>query len=70
MHQWQAFHLDNYLNGISALEAFQKFGMDAQIQYFGDVGQTALVDCDFAKHPSTPQWRDDVTRVSTKPGIA
>jgi len=66
VHQWQAFHLDNYLNGISALEAFQKFGMDAQIQYFGDVGQTALVDCDFTKH-STAEWRDDVTRVSSDP---
>ena len=37
VHQWQAYHLKYYLNGISALEAFQKFGMDAQIQYFGDV---------------------------------
>jgi hypothetical protein len=47
VHQWQAYHLKYFLNGISALEAFQKFGMDAQIQYFGDVGQSALVDYDF-----------------------
>jgi uroporphyrinogen-III decarboxylase len=44
VHQWQDYHLNYYLNGISALQAFQKFGMDAQIQYFGDVGQSALVD--------------------------
>ena len=48
------------LNGISALEAFRKFGMDAQIQYFGDVGQTALVDYDFNKF-SSPDWQDEVT---------
>ena len=56
VHQWQAYHLKYYLNGISALEAFQKFGMDAQIQYFGDVGQSALVDYDFTKF-STPEWQ-------------
>ena len=66
VHQWQAYHLKYYLNGISALEAFQKFGMDAQIQYFGDVGQSALVDYDFTKF-STPQWHDEVTVVSSDP---
>ena len=37
VHQWQDYHLDEYLGGISALEAFQKFGMDAAIQYFADM---------------------------------
>ena len=54
VHQWQDNHLKHYPNGISALEAFQRFGMDAQIQYFSDVGQTTLVDYDFNKF-STPQ---------------
>ena len=66
VHQWQAYHLKYYLNGISALEAFQKFGMDAQIQYFGDVGQSALVDYDFTKF-SSPEWHDEVTVVSSDP---
>jgi hypothetical protein len=62
VHQRQDNHLKFYLNGISALEAFQKFGMDAQIQYFGDVRQTALVDYDLSKF-STPPWRDEVAVV-------
>ncbi|MHC4251092.1 MAG: hypothetical protein ACYS9X_18380, partial [Planctomycetota bacterium] len=39
VHQWQQYHLDKYLGGMSALDAFGKFGMDAQIQYFQDAGQ-------------------------------
>ena len=27
-HPWQAYHLDNYLGGISDLEAFEKVGSD------------------------------------------
>ena len=29
VHQWQGYHLDEYLGGCSSLEAFQRFGMDA-----------------------------------------
>ncbi|MFB3788937.1 MAG: uroporphyrinogen decarboxylase family protein [bacterium] len=39
LHQWQKFHLDEYLGGISDIEAFEKFGFDAQAQYFGNTGQ-------------------------------
>ena len=39
LHQWQGYHLDKYLDGISDLDAFEKFGMDAQIQYFEEMGQ-------------------------------
>ncbi len=28
VHQWQKFHLDNYLGGISDLEAFDNFGFE------------------------------------------
>ena len=59
LHQWQGYHLDKYLDGISDLEAFQKFGMDAQVQYFPDMGQFWLVDADHTK-TSTPEWRDEV----------
>ena len=63
VHQWQPYHLDTYLGGISDLEAFARFGMDAQIQYFESMGQFWLVDADFTKS-STPEWRDEVKTVS------
>jgi len=66
VHQWQGYHLDTYLGGISDLEAFGKFGMDAQIQYFQDMGQFWLVDADYAG-ASTPQWIDDVRAISDDP---
>jgi uroporphyrinogen decarboxylase len=31
VHQWQPFHLNNYLGGISDLEAFRRFGLDASL---------------------------------------
>ncbi len=27
-HQWQPHHLDTYLDGIDALSAFRRFGLD------------------------------------------
>ncbi len=65
-HQWQPFHLDTYVGGASALEAFVRFGLDAAIQYFQDMGQFWAAAGDFSKF-STPQWRDDVTVVSANP---
>jgi uroporphyrinogen decarboxylase len=66
VHQWQGYHLDTYLGGATPLQAFERFGMDAAIQYFEDMGQFWLVTADFAKF-STPQWRDEVTVVSSDP---
>ncbi|MBN1591526.1 MAG: hypothetical protein JW888_18575 [Pirellulales bacterium] len=66
VHQWQQYHLDKYLGGIGPLEAFERFGMDAQIQYFESMGQFWLVDADFAKF-STPEWTDEATIVSDDP---
>jgi hypothetical protein len=34
IHQWQEFHLENFMGGVTDLEAFRKVGLDAQIQYF------------------------------------
>jgi uroporphyrinogen-III decarboxylase len=31
VHQWQPFHLNTYLGGISDLEAFRRFGLDAAL---------------------------------------
>lgn len=66
VHQWQGYHLDNYMDGITALEAFKKVGMDAAVQYFADMGQFWLVDADFSKF-STPEWKDEVTVISNDP---
>jgi len=66
VHQWQPYHLDTYLGGISDLEAFARFGMDAQIQYFESMGQFWLVEADFSK-ASTPEWRDEVEIISDNP---
>ena len=66
VHQWQPYHLDKYLGGISDLEAFEKFGMDAQIQYFAEMGQFWVANADFSKS-STPQWRDEAEIISDDP---
>ena len=39
VHQWQQYHLDNYLGGVDALEAFKICGLDASVQYFEAMGQ-------------------------------
>ncbi len=58
MHQWQGSHLEKHLGGITDLKAFQRFGMDAQIQYFEDMGQFWLTNADCTK-ASTSEWVDD-----------
>jgi hypothetical protein len=66
VHQWQQYHLDTFLGGIGALEAFQKLGMDAQIQYFQGMGQFWIPDADFGKF-SAPGWIDEAVVVSADP---
>ncbi len=66
VHQWQRFHLDTYLGGMSELEAFAKVGMDAQIQYFESMAQFWLTDADFTKL-NTSSWRDMAVIVSADP---
>ena len=65
LHQWQKHHLDKYLGGMSDLEAFEKFGFDAQAQYFGDVGQTQVQST--ALKSSTKNWRIEPKVVGTDP---
>jgi hypothetical protein len=66
VHQWQRYHLEVYLDGISELEAFERFGLDAQIQYFQDMGQFWLPDADFTVL-NTPQWTDEAEVISDDP---
>lgn len=57
VHQWQGYHLDKYLGGISELEACIKIGFDAQIQYFEDMAQFWVTHADFEKF-NTKNWSD------------
>jgi hypothetical protein len=66
VHQWQKFHLDTFLGGMSELEAFHTVGMDAQIQYFESMAQFWLTDADFTKL-NTSSWRDIADIVSADP---
>ncbi len=59
IHQWQQYHLDTYLGGVDALEAFRRCGLDASIQYSAEMGQ-------FWVAPSRPvmvhsaEWREEI----------
>jgi uroporphyrinogen decarboxylase len=56
IHQWQQWHLDRYLGGVNALEAFKVCGLDAALQYFEAMGQFWVPDAE--KYAvSTPEWR-------------
>ena len=66
VHQWQGFHLDTYMGGMSDVEAFEYFGMDASVQYFQDMGQFWLVDADYTRC-STAEWKDEVRVVCDDP---
>ncbi|OHB80579.1 MAG: hypothetical protein A2W31_15595 [Planctomycetes bacterium RBG_16_64_10] len=66
VHQWQSYHLNTYLGGISDLEAFVQFGLDAQIQFFQSMGQFWLVDADFTKF-NVKQWVDEPAVISDDP---
>lgn len=53
VHQWQSYHLQKYMGGLSDIEAFREVGLDAAISIFLP---KALI------HPgserlSTPNWR-------------
>ena len=66
IHQWQQFHLDEYMGGRDPLEAFKATGMDAAIQYFEAMGQFWIPDAE--KHAvQSPQWRDEITVVNADP---
>jgi len=55
IHQWQRYHLDTYLGGISELDAFREFGLDAQVQFHQGMGQFWLVDGQVTM-VSSPHW--------------
>jgi uroporphyrinogen decarboxylase len=66
IHQWQNYHLEYFMEGVSDLEAFQRVGLDAQIQYFEEMDQDWLVDSDFSKL-STSGWKDKAKIIRDDP---
>jgi hypothetical protein len=65
VHQWQGYHLKHYLGGISDLEAFAMFGMDAAVQYFAKMGQFWLPEV--PEMPQTDEWRVDIDVIESTP---
>ncbi len=66
IHQWQQYHLDEYMGGVDALAAFAAVGLDASIQYFEAMGQYWIPDAE--KYAlQTPQWQDDITIADANP---
>lgn len=55
IHQWQEYHLENFMGGMKDVEAFRKVGLDAQIQH--DETRTA----------SSAAWMDEVIVLSDEP---
>ncbi len=67
IHQWQQYHLDKYLGGMDALDAFKACGLDASIQYFEPMGQFWITDG--GPHQAhSPEWVEDVTVYERAPG--
>jgi len=66
IHQWQQYHLDEFMEGVDALDAFKATGMDASIQYFEAMGQFWIPEAE--KYAlQTPQWQDEITVVDPNP---
>ncbi|MBK9120484.1 MAG: hypothetical protein IPM18_12930 [Phycisphaerales bacterium] len=56
VHQWQPYHLDKYLHGMSPLDAFRHFGLDASLP---------ALPC--SEQPS-PDWRIEVFETTSLAG--
>lgn len=66
VHQWQKYHLDVYMGGMDALDAFKQTGLDASIQYFEKGAGTWNP---FVRRHifQTPEWREEVEIISDNP---
>ena len=49
IHQWQAYHLKEFMGGKTEIEAFESLGMDASATYYPAY-----------KPIQTDDWRDEV----------
>ena len=66
VHQWQQYHLDKYLDGIDALAAFKRCGLDASIQYSEPMGQFWITDGPQSIAPS-PEWAERIEILQNDP---
>src|SRR3990172_1430341 len=66
IHQWQQYHLDNYMGGMDVLAAFKATGMDAAIQYFEAMGQFWIPNAE-QYIVQSPQWQETVEVVQDDP---
>lgn len=66
IHQWQQYHLDNYMDGMDPLSAFKACGMDAAIQYFEAMGQFWIPDAEKFL-VETDDWKDEIEVVKDDP---
>jgi hypothetical protein len=66
VHQWQPFHLDAYMGGITPLEAFKHTGLDAQIQYYADMGLSWTTDAG-QNAVQAPGWREEIEIIKNEP---
>jgi len=67
IHQWQGVHLERYMDGMDALDAFRATGMDAAIQYFEAMGQFWIPNAE--KYVlQTPQWREEIRQAGVRDG--
>ena len=66
IHQWQQYHLDKYMSGVDALEAFKICGLDASIQYFEAMGQFWIPNAEKYVVQSS-QWHDEIEVVDSNP---
>ena len=66
IHQWQKFHLDNFMDGMDALAAFRATGLDAAIQYFEAMGQFWIPNAE-QYVVETSQWREQIEVVDANP---
>lgn len=67
LHQWQDYHLNTYMDGVTALEAFKAVGLDASIQHFQPAGQFWLADPEQYAACATRDWQDEVRVVDADP---
>jgi len=66
VHQWQQYHLDTYMNGMTPLEACNYVGMDAAIQYFEAMGQFWVPNAE--KYiVQTSQWQEHIDIIDRNP---
>ena len=62
VHQWQPYHLNKYLGGISDIEAFRAVGLDAAVPFYSPADPSP----DWQVDQSKEQLRDGNTLIRTK----